>query len=66
MPGILITLWRLLLGEVSVELVREEKGEGEYEPRNDDAEENIAHFLGSLRDTNLTAEELQIKRESRA
>ncbi len=43
MMRILTTLWRLFLGEVSVELVGEEKGKDEYEARNDYAEDEVIH-----------------------
>ena len=63
MPGILSNLWRLLLGEVSIELVREEEGQGEYETRDDDAEENITHRNGSLLSPVLPGDELQPEHE---
>lgn len=66
MPGILVILRRLFLGEVSVELVGENEGEDEHEARYDDPEENAAHVLGSFRDSGISADEPKIEREIRA
>jgi hypothetical protein len=49
MLRIFVTLWRLFLGEMSVELVREEQGQSEDQSRDNDPEENIIHCRSSFR-----------------